>query len=148
MRGRVFAFSATAKECQRKISHLHRNGIQKERLAALEALLKSRVCSSQAESAVHEEQNAKRYYVSGMVQGVGYRYFVERAAKHLKVHGYVRNLRDGRVEAYAIGPAASLAALRQTLERGPKGAYVTSVAEEDATIEPQYVDVFSIEYDA
>lgn len=112
------------------------------------ALLKSRVCSSWAEFVVHEEQNAKRYYVSGMVQGVGYRYFVERAAKHLRVAGYVRNLRDGRVEAYAIGPTASLAALRQTLERGPNGASVTGVAEEDAAIEPKFADRFSIEYDA
>jgi acylphosphatase len=97
---------------------------------------------------VHEEQNAKRYYVSGMVQGVGYRYFVERAARHLQLTGYVRNLRDGRVETYAIGPAAALTALRQTLERGPKGASVTGVIEEDATIERNYVDAFTIEYDA
>ncbi len=65
---------------------------------------------------MHEEPNAKRYYVSGMVQGVGYRYFAERAAMHLKVMGYVRNLRDGRVEVYAIAPAETLAALR----RGPR----------------------------
>jgi acylphosphatase len=93
---------------------------------------------------VHEEQIAKRYYVSGMVQGVGYRYFVERAAKHLKVGGYVRNLGD----VYAIGPAASLATLRRTLERGPSGASVTGVAEEDAAIERTFADRFSIEYDA
>jgi acylphosphatase len=147
MRGRALAFSTTATECHRKISHLLRNGIQKERLAAAAALLKSRVCSSWAESVVHEDQNAKRYYVSGMVQGVGYRYFVERAARYLKVAGYVRNLRDGRVEAYAIGPAASLTALRETLERGPNGASVTSVAEEDAAIDVKFADGFSIEYD-
>jgi len=147
MRGRALAFSATAEVCPRKISHLPRNGAQKDTFEAAGALLKSRVCSSRAESAVHEEQNAKRYYVSGMVQGVGYRYFVERAAKHLKLAGYVRNLRDGRVEAYAIGPAESLSTLRQTLERGPKGASVTGVTEEDATIELNHADAFSIEYD-
>jgi acylphosphatase len=147
MRGRDFAFSATAVKRQRKISHLLRNRPQKEKLAAVEPLLKSRVCSSQAESVVHEEQNAKRYYVSGMVQGVGYRYFVERAAKHLHLAGYVRNLRDGRVEAYAIGPVAALTALRQTLERGPKGSSVTGVTEEDATIDQQYANAFAIEYD-
>ena len=97
---------------------------------------------------MHEEQIAKRYYVSGMVQGVGYRYFVERAAQHLKVAGYVRNLRDGRVEVYAIGPAASLASLRRTLEHGPRGASVTGVTEEDAAIDPTFADGFSIEYDA
>src|ERR1700684_2584724 len=102
MRGRALAFSATAEVCPRKISHLPRNGAQKDTFEAAGALLKSRVCSSRAESAVHEEQNAKRYYVSGMVQGVGYRYFVERAARHLKVTGYVKNPGDGRGEAYAI----------------------------------------------
>jgi acylphosphatase len=148
MRTEVFAFGATATQCLRKISHLVRNGTQKERLRAAAALLESRVCSSWAEFVVHEEHSAKRYYVSGLVQGVGYRYFVERAAKHLKLAGYVRNLRDGRVEAYAIGPAASLATLGQALERGPNGASVTSVSEQDAVIEPKFADRFSIEYDA
>jgi acylphosphatase len=148
MRGKAFAFCAAVTECQRKISQLLRNRIQKDRVAAAAALLKSRVCSSWAESVVHEEQIAKRYYVSGMVQGVGYRYFVERAARHLKVAGYVRNLGDGRVEVYAIGPAASLASLRRTLEQGPSGASVTGVTEEDAAIEQAFADNFSIEYDA
>jgi acylphosphatase len=112
------------------------------------ALLKSRVCSSWTESVVHEETNAKRYYVSGMVQGVGFRYFAERAAKYLKVMGYVRNLRDGRVEVYAIAPADAQAALRRELQRGPRGATVTSVTEEEAIAEPRYADEFSIEYDA
>ncbi len=97
---------------------------------------------------MHEETNAKRYYISGMVQGVGYRYFAERAARHLKVMGYVRNLRDGRVELYAIAPAETQATLRRELERGPRGATVTSVTEEEAVIEPRYADEFSIEYDA
>jgi acylphosphatase len=148
MRGKAFAFCATIAACQRKISHLLRNRSQKDRVLAAAALLKSRVCSSWAESLVHEEQIAKRYYVNGMVQGVGYRYFVERAAKHMKVRGYVRNLGDGRVEVYAIGPAASLAALRQALERGPDGASVTSLAEENAASELKFADRFSIEYDA
>jgi acylphosphatase len=97
---------------------------------------------------VHEDTNAKRYYVSGVVQGVGYRYFAERAAKHLKVRGYVRNLHDGRVELYAIAPAETLAALRRDLERGPRGATVTSVTEEEAVIELRFANEFSIEYDA
>ena len=97
---------------------------------------------------MHEETNAKRYYVSGIVQGVGYRYFAERAAKHLRVKGYVRNLHDGRVELYAIAPAETLAALRRDLERGPRGATVTSVTEEEAAIEPRFANEFSIEYDA
>jgi acylphosphatase len=96
---------------------------------------------------VHEEKKAKRYYVSGTVQGVGYRYFVERAARQLNLAGYVRNLRDGRVEAYAIGSGTSLATLRVSLERGPSGAAVTDVLEEPAEIERRFADGFSIEYD-
>ncbi len=132
----------------RKISHLLRTPAQKDRLRAAAPLLKSRVCSLWVESVVHEELNARRYYVSGLVQGVGYRYFVERAAKYLNVMGYVRNLRDGRVEVYVIASGESLATLRQTLERGPDGASVTSVAEEDAAVETEFADAFSIEYDA
>jgi acylphosphatase len=97
---------------------------------------------------VHERKNAKRYYVSGAVQGVGYRYFAERAAVQFGITGYVRNLRDGRVEVYAIGPADSLASLRQRLERGPVGASVEKVTEEDIAIDPQFERGFSIEYDA
>ena len=44
------------------------------------------------------EKQAKRFYVSGQVQGVGYRYFVQQVAERLGLMGYVRNLRDGRVE--------------------------------------------------
>ena len=81
------------------------------------------------------------------MQGVGYRYFAERAAAQSGISGYVRNLRDGRVEVYAIGPADSLAPLRQRLEHGPIGASVEKVTEEDAPIDPQFEHGFSIEYD-
>ena len=93
------------------------------------------------------EPIARRYYVSGMVQGVGYRYFVQRAAGWLGVAGYVKNLSDGRVEVYSIGPAAALASLRAALERGPAGASVDGVSEEDAPIEPRFAHHFSIEFD-
>ena len=96
---------------------------------------------------MHERKNAKRYYVSGAVQGVGYRYFAERAAVQFGIMGYVRNLRDGRVEVYAIGPVDSLASLRQRLERGPIGASVEKVTEEDTPIDPRFEHGFSIEYD-
>ena len=97
---------------------------------------------------MQEETKAKRFYVSGIVQGVGFRYFVERAARHLKLVGYVRNLRDGRVEAYAMGSSESLLSLRLSLERGPMGASVSSVLEEPAEIEVGFTESFSIEYDA
>ena len=96
---------------------------------------------------MHKNKNAKRYYVSGTVQGVGYRYFAERAAAQFGITGYVRNLHDGRVEVYAVGPLDSLASLRQRLEHGPIGASVEKVTEEDAPIDPQFQRGFSIEYD-
>jgi len=98
-------------------------------------------------SIVHKNNNAKRYYVSGTVQGVGYRYFAERAAAQFGIAGYVRNLRDGRVEVYAIGPPDSLASLRRRLENGPMGASVEKVTEEDAPVDPRFQQHFSIEYD-
>jgi acylphosphatase len=97
---------------------------------------------------VHEERSARRYYVSGIVQGVGFRYFVNRIALKLDVAGYTRNLADGRVEVYATGSPAALNALRDELKRGPSGASVERVTEEEAAFEPKFAAGFSIEYDA
>jgi acylphosphatase len=81
------------------------------------------------------------------VQGVGFRFFVVRAAQRIGVAGYTLNLRDGRVEVYAIGEPDQLTALRQELERGPRGAIVSDVAEEGAAVVTRYSDGFSIEYE-
>jgi acylphosphatase len=97
---------------------------------------------------VDEKQIAKRYYVSGMVQGVGYRYFALRAARGLGLAGYTRNLSDGRVEVYAIGTDPVLASLRAELQRGPRAAEVSDVVEEEADVDPQFATGFAIEYDA
>jgi acylphosphatase len=96
---------------------------------------------------VGEEQAARRFYVNGIVQGVGYRYFSQRAAHRLGLMGYAKNLRDGRVEVYAMGPAESLDAFRTNLERGPGTAFVSAVLEEQATADPRFAGEFSIEYD-
>lgn len=90
---------------------------------------------------------ARRFIVSGIVQGVGYRFFAQRAAAKLGIAGYVKNLRDGRVEVYAIGAPAELAALRGELARGPLGAEVTDVAEQEAAVDPRYESSFGIEHD-
>ena len=95
----------------------------------------------------HESRQARRYHVSGKVQGVGYRYFASRVARQLGVTGYAKNLRDGTVEVYAVGTAAMLAALRKELQRGPRSAVVSNVTEEDAALEPKFESGFSIERD-
>lgn len=92
-----------------------------------------------------KEKTAKRYFVSGMVQGVGYRFFAIRLAQRLGVTGFVKNLRDGRVEVYAIGPSPALNSLRRELQKGPSGAMVDEVAEEEAALDPQFENDFSIE---
>ena len=82
-----------------------------------------------------------------MVQGVGYRYFAQRAAMRLNLTGYAKNLRDGRVEIYAIGPEKALMNLRAQLDRGPESAAVSGVSESDATLDAKYESSFSIEFD-
>jgi acylphosphatase len=86
---------------------------------------------------------AKRYFVRGRVQGVGYRYFVESVAAELKLTGYTRNLDDGRVEVYAVGPPAKVAELSQWLWKGPRLADVRGVEEQDAAV--QHYSSFRIE---
>ena len=88
----------------------------------------------------------RRYFVSGMVQGVGYRYFARRVAQRLGLSGYARNLPDGRVEVCAVGSASKLAEFRAELERGPQGASVTGVAEEEAASNSEFAKGFLIEY--
>jgi acylphosphatase len=93
-----------------------------------------------------ERRQSRRFLVSGMVQGVGYRYFALRAGERVGVTGYSKNLPDGRVEVYAIGSESAVAKLRAELERGPQGAFVSSVAEEDAPLLEQFSKRFSIEH--
>ena len=77
---------------------------------------------------------ARRWFVRGRVQGVGYRYFAQRAAESLGVTGYARNLDDGRVEVYAVGPAKKLSELAGMLYRGPLWSDVHGVDEEQAEV--------------
>jgi acylphosphatase len=93
---------------------------------------------------VSEAKQAKRYLVSGMVQGVGYRYFTQDAAEKLQVSGFVRNLRDGRVEVFAMATQQRLAEFRAQLQRGPRFASVSTVREESSTPDPQYEGGFFI----
>jgi len=95
---------------------------------------------------VDEKLVARRYNVSGRVQGVGFRNYVEHVAGQIGVHGYVRNRRDGRVEVFAMGSPEKLKKLRVALERGPMMSRVDGVAEEPDTVETKYVGNFVIEY--
>lgn len=68
-----------------------------------------------------------RFLVSGLVQGVGFRWFVARHARSLGLVGYARNLPDGRVEVVVSGPDESLPALERLLRSGPANAQVDGV---------------------
>ena len=93
------------------------------------------------------EELARRFFVSGRVQGVGFRYFAEQQAGKLGVNGYVRNLSDGRVEVYAIGNAPKLEALRAALQQGPRMSQVYRVDEEVAEVLRNFAFGFFIESD-
>ncbi len=79
--------------------------------------------------------DARRWFVRGRVQGVGYRNFAQRAAVDLGLTGYARNLDDGRVEVYAVGPLDKLSELAGTLYRGPRWSDVRGVEEQAAGIQ-------------
>ena len=91
------------------------------------------------------DELARRYTVSGRVQGVGFRYFVEHAAEKIGIRGFVRNRRDGSVEVYAIGTHEQLKKLRQALEKGPSMSHVSGVQEEPDAVDTRYTGNFTIE---
>jgi acylphosphatase len=68
-----------------------------------------------------------RFQVFGMVQGVGFRWFVARHARALGLGGYARNLPDGSVEVVVDGPEDSFPELERLLQAGPAHAQVTRV---------------------
>jgi acylphosphatase len=76
-----------------------------------------------------------RYFVSGRVQGVGYRYFTLHAAEALGVNGFARNLNDGRVEVVAEGSDEALAAFEEKLRQGPSFSSVDNL--DRTAIEPR-----------
>ena len=78
---------------------------------------------------------ARRFLISGRVQGVGFRWFAHDAALREGVTGWVRNLPDGRVEAHVEGDADAVTRVERALRSGPPGARVqtVNVDTEDAT---------------
>ena len=78
---------------------------------------------------------ATRFLVSGLVQGVGFRFFTARAARSLGVIGFARNLTDGRVEVVAAGSEDAMSQLREALTKGPAGALVDRVQASESTLD-------------
>jgi acylphosphatase len=76
--------------------------------------------------------HARRFVVRGRVQGVGFRWFVEREARLLGIAGWVRNNYSGSVEVLAQGTSDQLAALLSRLRKGPPAARVDGVDESEA----------------
>jgi acylphosphatase len=72
---------------------------------------------------------ARRFFISGDVQGVGFRFFAQRAAARHQIVGYVKNLNDGRVEALAEGPVQSVEAFKHELATGPRFSSVDHLEE-------------------
>ena len=69
------------------------------------------------------------FLIQGRVQGVGFRWFVQREASELDLRGWVRNTEEGEVEVVAAGTAEDLAKLRAILRRGPRGSRVDRLVE-------------------
>lgn len=85
---------------------------------------------------------ARRALVSGRVQGVGFRFFAERAARSAGVKGWVRNLPDGRVETVAEGEEDAVSRYLEKIGRGPFGGSVAGLQVEEHT--PQGFQRFEI----
>jgi len=77
---------------------------------------------------------ARKFLISGEVQGVGFRFFAQRAAARHQVTGYVRNLVDGRIEALAEGSAQSVEAFKHDMAAGPAYSRVEHL--EEINLEP------------
>ncbi len=77
---------------------------------------------------------ARKFIISGMVQGVGFRFFTQRAAARHQVLGYVRNLKDGRVESLAEGDAQAVEEFKFELLTGPIYSKVEEI--EELVLEP------------
>ena len=77
---------------------------------------------------------ARRFLISGEVQGVGFRYFAQRSSARHQVRGYVKNLPDGRVEVWAEGSSKAVNEFRMDLAAGPAYSNVTGI--EELVVEP------------
>ncbi|TDA26974.1 MAG: acylphosphatase [Archaeoglobi archaeon] len=81
-------------------------------------------------------------FISGIVQGVGFRYFTLKVARELGIKGYVKNLPDGRVYIYAVGDEKSLEKLLEKVKIGPPLAVVRDIVVREA--EPKEFEKFEV----
>lgn len=84
-----------------------------------------------------KNDNVVHLFISGKVQGVGFRYNTKKKARELGISGWVRNLEDGRVEVLASGEEPAIAEFLQFCEQGPPAAWVRSVEQTEADEEVQ-----------
>ncbi len=83
-----------------------------------------------------ESRRAVRLRITGRVQGVGFRWFAREEARELGLAGRVKNLPDGSVEVVAVGTVRALESLRETLRKGPPGARVQEIEEQELALLP------------
>jgi acylphosphatase len=83
---------------------------------------------------------ARRFVISGTVQGVGFRFFAMRAAARHQVRGTVRNMPDGRVEVVAEGERDAMDEFKKELTAGPTFAQVSDIEETDLPVTGRYRD--------
>jgi acylphosphatase len=83
---------------------------------------------------------ARRFLITGYVQGVGYRFFVLRAAARHQILGTVRNLDDGRVEVIAEGEREAIDEFKKDLATGPSMAKIIDIDETDLQVTGLYRD--------
>lgn len=77
---------------------------------------------------------ARKFIISGLVQGVGFRFFTQRAAARHQIRGYVKNLDDGNVEAFAEGDEKAVEDFKHDLTAGPTYSKVRHI--EEIVLEP------------
>ena len=79
---------------------------------------------------------ARRYLITGRVQGVGFRYFTQRVAVQHGISGWVRNTPDGGVEVEAEADADALHQFERQISTGPAGAHVDQVSTTEVAVGP------------
>ena len=79
---------------------------------------------------------ARRYLISGRVQGVGFRYFIQTIATHHGISGWVRNTHDGRVEIEAEGDDEAMRQFESAATTGPAGAHVDQLDTRELAVGP------------